>query len=174
VKECIRTVSQKVDNLKSRVASGISRLDSLRPEVRTQVIGLAEKAWEREYKHLSWRQQKKLEALIEQKRRLPTENDLDLSGEWLKKWVVNISKYKTTKEEAAVLSKELNFAVSPEALPTDEYIVATDQACKFIPEEESHQLRAKVAGLLHSVNIRSPTCPRGKDRPWETWPRIRI
>jgi len=52
VNERIRTVSQKVDNLKSRVASGISRLDSLRPEVKTQVIALAEKAREREYKHV--------------------------------------------------------------------------------------------------------------------------
>ena len=52
VKERIRTVSQKVDNLKSRTASGISRLDSLRPEVKTQVIALAEKAREREYKHV--------------------------------------------------------------------------------------------------------------------------
>jgi len=34
---------------------------------------------------------------------------------------VNISKYKTTKEEAAVLSKGLNFAVSPEAILTDLY-----------------------------------------------------
>ena len=79
VKERIRTVSQKVDNLKSRVASGICRLDSLRPKVKTQVIALAEKAWEREYKHVSWCQQKTLEALIEKKRRLPTENDLDPS-----------------------------------------------------------------------------------------------
>ena len=85
MKERIRTVSQKVDNLKSCVASGISRLYSLCPEVKTQVIALAEKPREQEYKHISWRQQEKLKALIERKRRLPTENDLDLSGEWLKK-----------------------------------------------------------------------------------------
>ena len=47
------------------------------------------------------------------------------------------------------MSKWLNFTVSPEAIPRDEYIVATEQACKFIPEEESHQLRVK--GLLHSA-----------------------
>ena len=41
--------------------------------------------------------------------------------------------------------------VSPENIPTDEYIVATEQACKFLTDEESHQLRAKVAGLLHSA-----------------------
>jgi len=67
VKVRIRTVRQKVDNLKSRVASRISRLDSLCPKVKTQVIALAEKAREREYKHVSWHQQKKLEALIEKK-----------------------------------------------------------------------------------------------------------
>jgi len=82
--------------------------------------------------YISWRQQRKLEAFIEKKQWLPTENDFNLSGEWLKKWVVNILKYKTTKEETAILSRALNFAVSPEAIPTDEYIVATEQACKFL------------------------------------------
>ena len=89
-------------------------------------------------------------------------SDIDLSGEWLKKWVVNISKYKTTKEEAAVLSKGLNFAVSPEAIPTDEYIVATEQAYKFLPKEESHQLRAKVAGLLHSAKSPQSNLSKGE------------
>jgi len=86
-------------------------------------------------------------------------------GEWLKKWVVNISKYKTTKEEATVLSKGLNFAVSAEGIPTDEYIVPTEQACKFLPEEESHQLRAKVAGLLHSAKPPQSNLAKGEDRP---------
>ena len=71
-------------------------------------------------------------------------------------------KYKTTKEEAAVLSKGLNFVVSPEAIPTDEYIVATEQACKFLSEEESHQLRAKVAGLLHSAKPPQSNMSKGE------------
>ena len=87
---------------------------------------------------------------------------------------MNISKYKTTKEEAAVLSKGLNFAVSPEAIHADEYIAATEQACKFLREEESHQLRAKVAGLIHSAKPLQSNLSKGKDRPWETWPRIRV
>ena len=152
VKERIRTVSQKNDNLKSQVATYTSSLDCLRPEDKLQVIALAEKTREREYNQVSWRQQKKMEKLIERKRCLSVDNStIDLSGEWLKKWVVNISKHKVAKDETAVLSKGLNFAVSPENIPTDEYIVATEQACKFLPDDESHQLRAKVAGLHHSA-----------------------
>ena len=49
------------------------------------------------------------------------------------------------------MSKRLNFAVSLENIPTDEYIVATEQVCKFLPDEESHKPRLNVAGLLHSA-----------------------
>jgi len=124
--------------------------------------------------YISWRQQRKLEAFIEKKQWLPTENDFNLSGEWLKKWVVNILKYKTTKEETAILSRALNFAVSPEAIPTDEYIVATEQACKFLPEEERRQLRAKVAGLLHSAKPPQFNLSKRLSKPWQTWRKIRV
>ena len=71
-------------------------------EDKSQVISLTEKAREREYKQVSWRQQQKLEKLIERKRQLSTENGtIDLSGEWLKKRVVKISKHKVTRDETA-------------------------------------------------------------------------
>ena len=38
----------------------------------------------------------------------------DLSGEQLKKWVVNLSKYKLDKDETSILTKGLNFAISPQ------------------------------------------------------------
>ena len=47
-------------------------------------------------------------------------------------------------------------------ISADEYIVATEQACKFLPEEESHQLRAKVAGLLHSAKPPQSNMSKGE------------
>ena len=42
--------------------------------------------------------------------------------------MVNISKHKLTKDETAVLAKRSNYAVAPEKIPHDEFIVATELA----------------------------------------------
>ena len=55
-------------------------------------------------------------------------NNIDLSGTQLKKWVVNVSKYKLTDDQTRVLGKGLNFAVTPDKLPVEEFIIATEQA----------------------------------------------
>jgi len=57
--------------------------------------------------------------------------------------------------------------VSPEAIPTDEYIVATEQVCKFLREEESHQIWAKAAGLLHSVEPPQSNLSKGERQALE-------
>ena len=76
----------------------------------------------------------------------------DLSGTQLKRWVVNLSKYKTTNAQNQVLSRGLNFAVSPETITepsiTDEYIVACEKACWKLPKSDAAQLRAELVGVL--------------------------
>jgi len=44
----------------------------------------------------------------------------DLSSEQLKKWVVNISKYKLSEPETSILAKGLNFAIASVVIPTEE------------------------------------------------------
>jgi len=58
------------------------------------------------------------------KRKASADNSIDLSGEQLKKWVVNISKYKLSEPETSVLAKGLNFAIAPSTIPIDEYVLS--------------------------------------------------
>ena len=74
----------------------------------------------------------------------------DLSGTQLKKWVVNLSKYKLNDSQNKVLAKGLNYAVSPTTVCTEEFVLATELACKKLAQPDAVQLRAKVASALHS------------------------
>ncbi len=67
------------------------------------------------------------------------------------KWVVNISKHKLTQPQETVLAKGLNFSPSPDQVPYEEYIVATEQACKKLPYNEAAILRSEIAGVLRSA-----------------------
>ena len=80
---------------------------------------------------------------------------VDLSGSQLKRWVVNLSKYKVTDAQNKALSRGLNFAVSPDNVQQssiiNEYIIACEKACWKLPAGEAAQLRAEVVGVLKSA-----------------------
>ena len=69
-------------------------------------------------------------------------NNIDLSSTQLKKSVVNVSKYKLTDDQTRVLGKGLNFAVTLDKLPVEEFIIATEQACRLLSNTKSEQLRS--------------------------------
>jgi hypothetical protein len=76
---------------------------------------------------------------------------LDLSGTQLKKWVINLSKYKLNSIQTSVLAKGLNFAISPPKIPAEEFVLATEIACKHLPQSDGIQLRARIASTLKSA-----------------------
>ena len=65
-----------------------------------------------------------------------------MSGSQLKKWVINISKYKLIDKETALLAKGLNFAKTLDKVPHDEYILATEVAGSEIIAEANKQVKA--------------------------------
>ena len=77
---------------------------------------------------------------------------MDLSGTQLKVWVKNISKYALKKEEESVLAKGLNFAITPEKSPIEDFIVATELACTNLPTSDANSLRGEAAKILGSNN----------------------
>ena len=91
---------------------------------------------EKSFQDVRARQLRKFDRLVDkqqkkagnQKRRDTT---VDLSGSQLKKWVVNLSKYKVTCSQTKVLSRGLNFAVTPDNLHepsfVNEYIIACEK-----------------------------------------------
>ncbi|XP_072022972.1 uncharacterized protein [Amphiura filiformis] len=79
--------------------------------------------------------------------------DIDLSGTQLKKWVVNNTERKLTEPQNSLLAKGLNFAVSVDRIPNEDFIVATEKASWKLTSGEAQNLRAEVAGVLKSVKI---------------------
>ena len=67
---------------------------------------------------------------------------MDLSGTQLKKWVINISKYKLRDKETALLAKGLNFAITQDKVPHDDYIHVTELAGSEIIMEAKRQVKA--------------------------------
>ncbi len=54
------------------------------------------------------------------------EDEVDLSGIRMKKCLVNLSKYKLSRDETSLLAKGLNFAVSPKHMPVEDLGIATE------------------------------------------------
>ncbi|XP_072050219.1 uncharacterized protein [Amphiura filiformis] len=67
--------------------------------------------------------------------------------------VVNLSKYKLNAAQTSVLTKGLNYAISPSKIPAEEFVLATELACKHLPLADGIQLRAKIANTLKSSKV---------------------
>ena len=60
------------------------------------------------------------------------------------------NKKKLTSAQTSLLSKGLNFALTPEKIPVADFIVATEQACVGLPPARATQLRAEITGAFKS------------------------
>ena len=100
----------------------------------------------------------KLDTLIKKQKYtgLSTNSELDLSGTQLKRWVINRSDRTLTDTETRVLARGLNFAISPEKVPVEDFIVAAETACQKLPSDERPALRAEIAGVLRSAKPPKP------------------
>ena len=50
-----------------------------------------------------------------------------------------------------MLGKGLNYAPTPDKIPVEEYIVATELACQKLPNNEAMVLRSEMAGVLRNA-----------------------
>ena len=75
------------------------------------------------------------------------------------KWVKNLSDRDLSTEEKSLLTRGLNFAVTPTALPTKDYVIGIETACKLIGPESSEaaSLRADCVRLLKTQLFLSHT-----------------
>ncbi|XP_072047013.1 uncharacterized protein [Amphiura filiformis] len=158
LRERIRVTYNKLVNLKDKQSSLEQEINNEIPaesELTIQSSSHIARVRESTFEKSKCRQMRKLQILkeksvnIDQKCRFTTP-ELDFSGTQLKKWVVNLSQYKLSKSENSVLAKGLNFAVSPTNVCTEEFVLATELACRNLPNSEAVQLRAKVASTLSS------------------------
>ena len=72
------------------------------------------------------------------------------------KWVINLSKTELTEAQKSVLSKGLNFAVSPDNVPNLDYITAIETICSKLKEEDVAELRGEINAVLRKGKTPKP------------------
>ena len=80
------------------------------------------------------------------------------------KWVINLSDKELTTDETSVLRKGLNFAVTPSKVPTDEYVIAIESACRILGPDtkEAETLRADCVRIIKNAPNPRPNLPRNE------------
>ena len=65
------------------------------------------------------------------------------------RWVINLSKKEINEREKSILSKGLNFAVTPQQLPVEEFVATTELAClQMTDPTQAASLRSNVTRIL--------------------------
>ncbi|XP_052806817.1 uncharacterized protein LOC128236035 [Mya arenaria] len=149
--ERIRVNSNKVSVLKVKSADcELVLKEKLPSDDLQQVRDLVDRSREQEFSCTKGRHTEKLSRWLSKKKE---SSEPDLSGSQLKKWVRNISSVTLSPTQEKVLSKGLNFAVSPENVPVSEYICATEKVCSFLDNNEADIVRTEVVGLLKNAKL---------------------
>ena len=150
-RERIRVINNKLDAFKEKKNTLETKLfTSLLREEQQNVTRHIAHVSESTHEKTKWRHQQKIQRLETKRDRI---NDADLTGTQLKRWVINLSKYKLSGNQNKILAKGLNYAVTPEKVPTEEFFVAAEQATWSLPQEQKDKLRADMTGVLKSAKV---------------------
>ena len=67
--------------------------------------------------------------------------------------MVNLSNHVLSKDQESLLKKGLNFAPTPEKVPTEEMIVVTEEACSMVPPPQAEALPSEVVSAIRAHKI---------------------
>ena len=117
-------------------------------------------ARQRTFQNIRERQQRKFSRLLEAKMKKDSKVNgpiVEVSKEEedriKSKWIVNLSDRVLNEEEETVLKQGLNFAVTPSAIPVEEFIIGVESACRCIgpASKEAQMLRADSVRILKNA-----------------------
>ena len=108
------------------------------------ILDFVKTSYEREFAATKQRQRRKFAALNKTKPEDGKESTINQD-----RWVINLSSKNINEQEKSVLSKGLNFAVTPYQLPVEEYVAATELAClQMTDATKAASLRSNVTRIL--------------------------
>ncbi|CAF94542.1 unnamed protein product [Tetraodon nigroviridis] len=162
--ERIRQTHFTIDTLETKLDQNRDRLSTLLPsEIMEEVTKLVARTQSLQHTKVKERQTQKFNKLQSKHTRNQTKT-FGWSGQQedstpepqREKWVRNLSNRELTITEKDLLSRGLNFAVTPEELPVVDLITATETAIRNnkLPETEAEQIRLKVSAAL--ANAKPP------------------
>ena len=161
LKERIRIIHNKLNNYKEKHEELQSCIFAKVSQTSQEdIVHHTNQVRESTHKKVKQRHLQKFEKLAQRSK----QQDLDLSGTQLKKWVHNLSQYQLTDSQTQVLARGLNFAVTPTSIPVEDYVVATEQATWSIPQSQRDELRAEISGILKNAKVpKSNLCAEEKN-----------
>jgi len=165
----IRTINNKLHQLEATYNNLQESLGKKLPaKINAQITTHVESARESEFLKARQRQVDKFNRLHTKLglQSAKSTHEIDLSGEQLKKWVVNLSKYTLNQTETKVLAKGLNFAITPKSIPVEEFVVATEKACIGLQPQQAEGMRSEVVNVLKRPRLRCPMCRGKKEKRW--------
>jgi len=154
--ERIRVINGKLIALRadhSRAADTVKCVfpGDLAEAVFTHVTNIQETEFQKTKGH----HKKKFERLLEAKKKQEASTKEVITDDQRDRWVINVSHTELNTHQKNVLAKGLNFAISPNTLPKEDFVVAVEKACRAMEEEEAEDFRSEILGTL-----RSARCPQ--------------
>ncbi len=70
------------------------------------------------------------------------------TNKYISRWVKNCSDRILSDCELLIMRKGLNFAVTPQKLPVDELVTATESACRNLNQGDASELRGCIADII--------------------------
>ena len=74
------------------------------------------------------------------------------------KWVVNLSNRPLAEDKTSLLKKGLNFAITPNTVPINDYVIAIESACKLVGYEskQAESLRSECVKAIKTSDMPKP------------------
>ena len=144
ISQCNFTVNKLEDQKKELEDKLFTKLST---EEKQEAKAFIAHAQSRTFELTKTKQRERFQRLLE-KKGLPCTANAKKYANITKRWVVNISDVKLEPEAESLLRKGLNYAITPKSLPVDEYITATEIACKQIKPETADILRNDVVKAI--------------------------
>ena len=76
--------------------------------------------------------------------------------------MVNLSSRQLSDPEESVLNKGLNYAVSPQAVPVEEFVVETEVVCDRLDAKDKEEIQSKVTAILRHASPPSSNITRNE------------
>ena len=159
----IGSLKVKKEHLQTDVYNEIPEVSELGQEIVKHIVTVKETTY-LDTKSYHLKKLQNLEDKTAKKKKFDC-SDIDLSGLQQKKWVINLFKYKLNQPQTNVLAKGLNYTISPPDICAEEFVLATELACKNLSQVDGIQLRAKVASILKSSKPPKQNGTEEEDRP---------
>ena len=126
----------------------INLFKHLSQEERQEVETFVARAQSYTFETTKTKQREKFNRLLEKNSQSKTPVNDQKYANITKRWVLNLSDIRLEPEAESLLKKGLNFAITPKCVPTDEFITATEVACRQLKQEAADSLRSDIVKTL--------------------------